>query len=281
VDPTAPSPPERVDIRVGQAVLSAFRQGAGGSPTVVFLHAGIADHRSWTGVMELLSPEVDALSYDRRGFGTTFCVAEEHSQIADLLAVLDALDGGPVVLVGNSMGGLIALDTALAHPHRIAALVLVAPAVTGAPRVDEARIGVAEREIWEQIEAAHAAGALHALNLAEIRLWLDGPSAPEGRVSGAERELALDMNRIALHAESPGYEPAPPDAWSRLSQINCPTLVVVGDLDLTHQQERSRAVAAAIPGATLVVLDGAAHLPVLEQPEAFTALLRQFLDGLS
>jgi hypothetical protein len=52
------------------------------------------------------------------------------------------------------------------------------------------------------------------------------------------------MNRIALHAESPGHEPEPPDAWSRLSEVHCPVLVVVGDLDLVHIQ-------AALPGAGL------------------------------
>ncbi|HEX3794230.1 MAG TPA: alpha/beta hydrolase [Acidimicrobiales bacterium] len=279
MEPAPSSPPERLDVQVGQAVLSAFRQGAGGSPTIVFLHAGIADHRAWSAVMEALSPACDVVAYDRRGFGTSFAPAEEHSQVVDLMAVLDALGPGtgPVVLVGNSRGGQIALDAALAHPDRLLALVLVAPAVTGSPTVDETLIGPVERAIWENIEAAYEANALDALNLAEIRLWLDGPSGPEGRISGPVRDLALDMNRIALHAESPGHEPAPPDAWSRLDRIDCPTLVVVGDRDLLHQQARARAVAAAIPGAELVVMVGAAHLPGLEQPDDFAALLRRFL----
>ena len=176
---------------------------------MVFLHAGIADRRSWADVMAHLSADTDVVAYDRRGFGTTTYVPEEHDQVADLGAVLDALGLERVVLVGNSRGGEIALSTALAHPGRVAALVLVAPGVAGAPAVrTEADVDPDEAALWESLEAAHAAGALDALNLGEIRFWLDGPAAPEGRVGGPRRALALDMNRIALHAESPGYEPS-------------------------------------------------------------------------
>ena len=112
--------------------------------------------------------------------------------------------------------------------------------MSGAPAVTGSQIDPVEAAIWETLEAADAAGALDALNLGEIRLWLDGPTAPEGRIGGPRRALALDMNRIALHAESPGHEPEAPDAWSRLSEITVPVLVVVGDLDLRHVQERGR-----------------------------------------
>ena len=59
------------------------------------------------------------------------------------------------------------------------------------------------------------------------------------------------MNRIALHAASPGYEPEALDAWSRLSEVHCPVLVVVGDLDLLHIRARAEELAARIAGARL------------------------------
>jgi pimeloyl-ACP methyl ester carboxylesterase len=183
------------------------------------------------------------------------------------------------VVVGNSRGGQIALDFALVHPDRVAALVLVAPAVSGAPAVDDSQVDPTEAAIWATLAAADDAGALDALNLGEIRLWLDGPHAPEGRIDGPRRALALEMNRMALHAESPGHEPEPPDAWARLAEVGCPTLVVVGDLDLRHLQERGRHLAAQIPGARLEVMAGAAHLPAFERPAAFASLLRAFLGA--
>jgi pimeloyl-ACP methyl ester carboxylesterase len=254
-------------------------QGTPGGRPVVFLHTGISDRRSWDGVLDLLGPNLDGAAYDRRGFGTTSYRAEQHDQVEDLLAVLTALEMDQVVLVGNSRGGQIALDAALAHPGRVSALVLIAPAVSGAPAVDPSMVDPTEAAIWETLAAAEAAGALDALNLGEIRLWVDGPHAPEGRVDGPLRTLALEMNRLALHADSPGHEPEPPEAWSRLAEVACPTLVVVGDLDLQHMQARGRWLASQIPGAVLEVMEGAAHLPAYEQPAAFAALLRAFLDG--
>jgi len=267
-----------LEITVGRARLAVTRRGASGSPHLVFLHTGISDMRSWDEVSALLSPEMDVVAYDRRGFGVTAYRPERHDQVGDLLAVLDGLGLDEVVLVGNSRGGQIAVDFALAHPVRVSALVLVAPALTGSP-VPEA-IEPVEGAIWETLEAAEAAGALDALNLGEIRLWLDGPYAPEGRVDGAVRELALDMNRIALHAHDPGQESEAPDAWSRLSELHCPVLVVAGDLDLAHIRARAQELALRIPGARFALMEGAAHLPGLEQPDAFAALLRDFLGRL-
>jgi pimeloyl-ACP methyl ester carboxylesterase len=247
----------------------------GGAPHVVFLHTGISDRRSWDEVLDLLSADMDVVAYDRRGFGATAYKSERHDPLADLLAVLDGLGLDEVVLVGNSRGGQIALDFTLSHPTRVSALVLVAPAISGAPAADQ--IEPVEAAIWETLEAAEAAGALDALNLGEIRLWVDGPYAPEGRVGGAIRDLALDMNRIALHAADPGYEDEAPDAWSRLSEVDCSVLVVVGDLDMAHIRARAEEIASRIAGAMMQVMEGAAHLPGLEQPAAFVALLRAFL----
>ena len=197
---------------VGRATLHGVRLGSGGSPQLVFLHAGIADHRSWSGLLPLLAPDMDLVAYDQRGFGATTYAAEAHDQVADLSAVLDACGYGRPVLVGNSRGGQIALDFALTHPDRVAALVLLAPAVSGAPRVAASDLRPEEAAFWEELEAAEAAGDLDGLNRGEIRLWLDGLDAPEGRVTAAPRHLALDMNAIALSAASPGHEPRVVDA---------------------------------------------------------------------
>ncbi len=273
--------PEPLVIPSGRACLAGVRDGVGGSPSVVCLHAGIADHRSWLGVLEELAPAVDVVAYDRRGFGTTTCEPEGHDQVVDLLAVLDATMIGRAVLVGNSRGGLVALDFALTHPDRVAALVLVAPAVSGAPPVDQADLHPDEAAFWAGLEAADGAGDLDALNQGEIRLWLDGLPAEAGRVGGDLRQLALDMNRIALSAEPPGHEPLVVEAWDRLGEIGCPVLVVVGDLDLTHLQARARELTALLPNARLEVMVGTAHLPAFEQPAAFAALVRTFLAEMA
>lgn len=257
-----------------------MRQGAGGDPSVVFLHAGIADHRSWEGVLARLPEGVDAVAYDRRGFGATTARAQRHDACSDLLALHDALALPPAWLVGNSQGGRIALDFALLYPSKVAGLVLVAPAVSGAPALDPATVPPQEQAIWATLEAADEAGDLEALNEGEVRFWLDGPYGEAGRVGGDARTLLLAMNRIALHAAALGVERPPPDAWDRLGEVRVPTLVVVGELDMANQRTRAAALAARIDGARLMELPGTAHLPALEQPAVFTALLCDFV-GLS
>ena len=264
-------------VAVGRATLSGVRLGQGGRPQLAFLHAAIADHRSWSGLLRLLAPDMDVVAYDQRGFGATTYEAEGHDQVVDLLAVLDACDYERPVLVGNSRGGQIALDFTLTHPERVAALVLLAPAVSGAPKVAESDLRPEEAAFWRGLEAAEAAGDLDALNRGEIRLWLDGLDAPEGRVTGVARQLALDMNAIALSAASPGHEPRVVDAWSRVGEIACPVLVLVGGLDMSHLQARCHDLARRIPGAELRVMPDAAHLPALEQPETVADLVRAFL----
>lgn len=125
--------PFAVDVPGG--ALAADRwPGAG--PTVVLLHAGVADRRGWTEVAgHLAATGLDVVAYDRRGFGATPPGDAPFTHLDDLRAVLDATAGDrPAWLVGNSMGGALALDAALALPARVAGLVLLSPGVSGTPR---------------------------------------------------------------------------------------------------------------------------------------------------
>ena len=82
-------------------------------------------------------------------------------------------------------------------------------------------------------------------------MWLDGPSAQEGRVGGPARELFLEMNERALRAEDPGDQAEIPPAWPRLGEIAVPTLMLLGRLDAEEIQVDRRAGRALIPGARL------------------------------
>ena len=123
---------EPFEVPVDGAVIAGQRWRAD-APTVVFLHAGVADQRSWFTAADMLDDQVDAVLYDRRGFGATAPSASEFRHVDDLAAVLSAVDADRVVLVGNSMGGELALDFALEAPERVAGMLLIAPAVSGAP----------------------------------------------------------------------------------------------------------------------------------------------------
>lgn len=238
---------------------------------MVLLHAGVADVRSWRYVVPALSRSARVVTYDRRGFGKTTYQPESYRDEDDLLAILDAVGADQAVLVGNSQGGRVAIDFALAHPSRVTALVLVAPAISGAP--DPASLPPHTARLDAAIAAAEAAADVDAVNRLEAHLWLDGPSAPEGRVGGEARELFLDMNRRALGATSPGERRVSEPAYDRLSAITAPVTVIVGALDLEYTLDNAKHIVAAVPNGTLVVLPDVAHLPQLEQPAAFNAAL--------
>lgn len=263
-------------VAVPGAALAVEARGSG--RPVVFLHAGVADRRMWQAEMGALAATHRVIAYDRRGFGETSASAQAFSHVDDLEAVLNRIGKEPVVLVGCSQGGRISIDFALLHPNRVAGLVLIAPAVSGAPSPASYPPSIAAR--IEEIEQAEEDEDIDRINALEAWFWLDGPTSREGRVDGETRELFLDMNGIALSHEEIGEERKSPPAMPRLGQLTMPTLVVWGDLDFEHIQRRSGEIAATAPNGEAFMIPDTAHFPNLEQPKMFVDRLRQFLDRL-
>ncbi len=278
--PFAPVSAERVTamVELPSAVLAVDRT-EGPDPTLVLLYAGIADRRSWAAAVDALDGAFATVAYDRRGFGETEAAPGAHDHVDDLVALLDRLSLERVWLVGNSQGGRVALDTAVAHPERVAGLVLVAPAVTGAPPERPGELPPAVIALWDQLEAAERAGDLATVNELETRVWLDGPQGGEGRVGGDVRRLVLEMNGAALHAPDVGPERERHGTWDRLGEIGVPTLVVWGDLDVPPFPARMPQLVARVRGARGQVMAGTAHLPQLERPAEFAAMVRAFIEG--
>lgn len=265
-------------IRSGRAELCVEDSQTPG-PALVCLHAGVADRRMWAPQIEAFRATHRVIAYDRRGFGETRYEAEPHSHVDDLIALLDALQIDSAVLMGCSQGGRFAIDTALAHPARARALVLVANAVTGAPESNEPDPPHVQAVV-DEYERADQRGDPAELNQIECRVWLDGPEAAAGRVQGPLRELFLSMNGIALAAPPTGDAVQAPSAWDRLEEIGAPTLVIWGSLDFPHLRRRLIEVARRIPGAQPFVMDCVAHLPGLELPEDFNREVAAFLSTL-
>jgi pimeloyl-ACP methyl ester carboxylesterase len=261
-------------IASGRAALAAEVVGSG--DPVVFLHAGVCDRRMWRAQLDGVGAHNKAIAYDRRGFGETRAEKEDFSAVADLVAVIDAVaDGAPTILVGCSQGGLIALDMALRHPSYVRALVLIAPSVSGAPA---ANYPSAIKGLSAELTEAEEVGDLDRVNAIKARLWLDGPLQAEGRVTGQARRLFLDMNAIALRSPPTGSNLDVAPAFRRLGEISAPSLVIQGDLDFPHIQERSRHIATTMSNGSFRVLTGAAHLPSLERPADITGLLTAFIN---
>jgi pimeloyl-ACP methyl ester carboxylesterase len=181
------------------------------------------------------------------------------------------------------MGGLVALETALAAPGRVDGLVLIGTAVRGAP-YPYGDPAPGEEALDEAAEAAGERGDTDEANRLEAHLWLDGPREPEGRVGDPARQLFLDMNAIALSAPDVGQASWPPSSdrstWDRAGDITAPTLVIIGRHDMTLGNAWSQGLADRLADATLVELPDSAHLPSLDDPEGLIAVMRPFVDRL-
>jgi pimeloyl-ACP methyl ester carboxylesterase len=257
---------ELLTLDIGDGVVLRGEQWPGDGAPIVLLHSGVTDRRSWRDTAAALGPR-SVVAYDRRGVGDSDGVSADFRHVDDLRRVLDVVaPGNDAVLVGSSMGGGVALDLAVLEPDRVRTMVLFAPAVSGAPEVEQ--LDADTQRLSDLIDAAFESGDLDEINRLEMWLWLDGPASPEGRVSGAARDLAHQMNAALLrrdrdeHAGGSGL-----DAWGSLEQIRARTTVVCGDLDLPFFAERCRTLVRRIPDADYVELAGRAHLPYLEDPE--------------
>lgn len=262
-------------IRSGKAELTGVEDGKG--PALVFLHAGVADKRMWRDQMAAFANRFRVVAYDRRGFGETRYQPEVFSHMKDLRAVLDELAIEQANLVGCSQGGRFAVDFTLAYPKRVAKLVLVAPAIGGAPQPEELPDDV--DNLLQQAEQAQDQNHHELVNRIEAHMWLDGPRSVDGRVQGSARDLFLRMNIVPLKSPSPGKDEPAKDSFKRLKEIAAPTLLIWGDLDFPHLQERCAVLGKRIKGAQSAMMPGTAHLPNLEQPKQFNALLDAFLKG--
>ena len=220
------------------------------------LHPGVADHRVWRPLQEALGDRLALDAPDHLGLPLDALVPEE-----------------PCWVIGGSIGGRRALELQALAPEKVLGLALIAPSV-GA---DDPPLEPTEQALADAIEAAEATGDLDEVNRLEAHLWLDGPSAREGRVTGAPRELFLDMNGRLLRegAADPPRAPLPDPATLVL-----PVLVLVGDLDVRHWQRLAAGLADAAPGGKLLTVKGTAHLPMLERPGQVAATIGHLLDAV-
>jgi 3-oxoadipate enol-lactonase len=216
------------------------------------------------------------LAPDLRGFGQCELEPAPFSYLRDAEALLD----DPAVVVGCSLGGRVALELAVHRPGLVERLVLIAPGLPGWDWSAETRAG------WAEEEAAVARGDVEAAAEASLRMWIDGPRRSPEQVDpvirSAVRAMVLRSYELQQHAWEAGASEEDildPPVNRRLSEILCPTLVLIGEEDLPDMQAIAAHVADSIHDARLITVSGAAHLPSLEQADETNALLLAFLSA--
>lgn len=249
----------------------AYAAAGTGPRTILFLH-GIGGNRdSFADELPRLAPRWRALSWDMPGYGQSTAIDPLSFEILAeaAIAVLDAERVEKAVLVGHSLGGMIAQETVARFPQRVSGLVLFATTAAFGGRDDKFK-----NDFLAQRLAPLDAGKAMPDIAEELTRGLFAPNPPEA----ARRRAIASMGVIAPAAYRAALRCIVNfNRADDLARITCPTLVLAAEHDRLSPPKTMERMAERIPGARYRCLPGAGHLANFEQPAAFDAALDDFL----
>ncbi|MBA7520440.1 AB hydrolase superfamily protein YdjP [subsurface metagenome] len=226
-----------------------------GEETFLGISGFVADWHVWMHVFELLSTKMRCIGYDHRGAGESTTHPEtitKQAYVDDLIGVMDQLGVDKCILGGESFGGTVAILAALQHPERFKGLVIVDTSSTKATPLNEG-----QKQFIDQIRINHLLAMEQFIesvfpepNIEHLKRW--------GVRICMKPKPEVAVRCIELGAEGDTYVP--------VQDINIPTLVVYGDKDSEAAIKHCTYLAKTIPNATLKVVEGAGHVPILTRP---------------
>ena len=268
-------------VSVGELEVNYFEAGQGGRPFVL-VHGFTGSSDDFADVLPHLADHGRTLTPDNRGHGGTTNAGDGYdldTMAADLAGFLDAVGIGRCDLLGHSLGGMISLRFVLAHPERVASLVLMdtSPrALDAMPiHVFEAGARIGRERGMAAVYAMMGAGGLSS------NAEPGSPRALSAERMGLERYHArIERKILAMDPEAfegcARHLAAQVPVDDRLAEIGCPTTVIVGDQDEPFLQP-SYDMAAGIPGAVLEVIPDAMHSPQFENEAAWLSAVHGHL----
>lgn len=234
--------------------LNAVAFGEVGRP-VFLAHGGwVGSWELWQQPFELMADDWRCISYDHRGSGATSARPDQvtpQGLIDDVLRVMDFYDVDRCVLAGESLGAVTAMSVALQHPDRIAGLVVVDGVTEAGGRAPHPMIAGC-RSDYPSLVAGFVDACLPEADADHLRRW------------GRQILLRAEPEAAARMFECYDEQPLSPAA----ELIVQPTLVLHGARDAVVPLEVARELASRVPGAELVVLPDAGHVPTLSRPRA-------------
>jgi 3-oxoadipate enol-lactonase len=229
----------------------------------------MSDYSMWDPTVPALADRYRVLRYDTRGHGRSGTTPGPYSisQLADdAVGLLDALEIGKVHFVGLSMGGAIGQQLGARYPHRVHSLALCDTASELPPR-----------SMWEERIAVARSQGIPGLADTTIKRWFTAPFI------GRDPDAVAKVRKMVLDTGADGYV-ACASALRDMAQttmllkVKAPTLILVGRADPACTVDQAIVLHRMIDGSELVVLEDAAHLSNIEQPEAFNGAVRAFID---
>ena len=229
-------------------------------PAIVLLEGMGGDIPGWRRNIPHLAAELLVVAYDHRGNGHSEAPDEPTSMatyVDDCLAVLDELAIARAHVYGQSFGGMVAQELALTHPERVRSAILACTHAGPSHLVTSTGRAPKDRP-WLQLYAPAFAKAYPEHVEEDLRVGRAQPQHPQG-----QRRQWEAMQRW--------------DAFDRLPAMRVPTLVVHGSEDGVVDVGNARVLASRIPGAELLILEGAGHVYHSEQPEAADEAVLDFV----
>ncbi len=243
----------------------------GKGPWVVLSHSLACNYSMWDEQTVALERHYRVLRFDTRGHGGSDAPDGAYSLdmlAEDLLGILDGLGIDDTHFVGLSMGGMIGMTFALAHPGRFRSLVLCDTS---------SRIPSDSAPVWEGRIKTAAAQGMEPLVEPTLQRWF---TEAFYKSSKAMMNRVGQMIRTTRPTGYIGCCHAIPkiNLTDRLGAISCPVQIIVGEQDVGTPVAMSRDIHDAIPGSELVIIPSASHLSNLEQPAKFNKALLGFLS---
>lgn len=260
--------------------------GGSGAP-LLMVHGLGGNALNWMAVGPQLAETYHAVAIDLAGFGQTPLFGRSATVSANGQLVhhfIEKVIGGPATLMGNSMGGHIAILEAAAHPDSVAAMVLVDAATPGPyMRIPEPRLlgavaalsvpGLAQTLIDRELRSLDPEALVHrALELVCADPSRVDPAVVEAHVRlTREREHlgAQNLRAFIQASRSIGLRMADPRFWLRVAHITAPSLIIHGSLDRVIPVAAARELHRRRPDWVLKILDGVGHVPMMETPDLF------------
>lgn len=261
-------------VNIQNAVSLHYQEYGQGMP-VLMLHGFPFDHRIWRTQVEALKSTYRLITPDLRGHGQSSApegVYDMDLMVADLVVLLDNLGIDRAVWVGHSMGGYITMAALRAVPERIMGIGLVA--THPHPDTPDRRV--------QRIESAELALTNGSTDVAFSMMAAIFSPNVEGK-----SPMAQEIYDIMVNTPPAGIAGAlrgmanRPDSVATLQNTEVPAVVIAGTEDQIVKLDVAEQMAALMPHAVLVKIEGAGHLPMIEQPEATNAALRNFLQSVS
>lgn len=247
-------------ITSGDARIFATAFGPRSGRTIVGIGGWIGSWELWIDPFSILSESWRTLAYDHRGSGATVAPIETitfDTLVDDLFAVLDAYEIQRCIVAAESAGALTALAAALRRPERIAGLVIVDGLAFRSTQAGQDRM---------------RAGLLS--DYAATLDWFAAACTPEADVAPIRRWGRQILDRASPEAALALYDiPSAVDLRQDLAHIMQKTLIIHGGADSILPLDAGRQLAAALPNAQLVVLEGAGHVPTLTRPQEVAAAI--------